>query len=85
MEFEPCNYYVCKLQFKVESQVVQFASRYITLLMNRDPLSHVIVQLPAENSKALSRFVRRGRRLSGHKAVLVMNDEFRPKTLQLFR
>ena len=35
--------------------MVEFESRYINLLMNRVSLSHVIGQLPVENSNALSR------------------------------
>jgi hypothetical protein len=48
-------------------------------------LSILMGQLPRENSNVLSIFVEKGWKLSGQKAVLLKNEYFDPKTIQLFR
>jgi hypothetical protein len=60
-------------------QAVKLESRYVILPMNSD--LKYSNQLPLENSNALSTLVKKGRRFGGQQAILLINENFDPRTV----
>jgi hypothetical protein len=81
LKIKMCLMACANVQFRVQGQVVELESRYVTLSIKR-VLKYRMGQLPPGNSYILSILMEKGWRLNGQKMFLIMIENFLPCTVR---